>query len=255
MKLVQLNAWMGRLNNLVIDFVKSENPDILCLQEVFSSDAPVAYPENRLFDTFGLIKETGLFNDYYFSPGVQMDIAGGTADFGNAIFSKFPITRKETVFTDGDSLVKHFTSILDEEAKCNPARTLQLIDIAIGNQVFTVANQHFHWARSPLGDEVSAEKMRIATDAIKGFAGDNPLIVSGDFNIVNESPAMRVFDGWLRDLTSEYRIDTTLSGLKYKDLKVACDHILVSNRITVNNFEVKNKVVSDHFPLILEFDV
>ncbi len=47
MKLIQLNVWMGRLNSLILDFVKNENPDILCLQEAFSSTAPVAYPEGQ----------------------------------------------------------------------------------------------------------------------------------------------------------------------------------------------------------------
>ena len=79
-----------------------------------------------------------------------------------------------------------------------------------------------------------------------------PVVICGDLNIVHEAPAMRELD-FLRDLTYEYHIDNTLSGLKF-DGKVACDHILVNDKVEVQNFSVLDDIVSDHKPLMAESD-
>ena len=74
----------------------------------------------------------------------------------------------------------------------------------------------------------------------------------GDLNIIHDSPAMRELD-FLRDLTDEYKIDNTITGLKF-DGKVACDHILVSDDVKVKNFGVLPDLISDHKPLVIETD-
>ena len=77
-------------------------------------------------------------------------------------------------------------------------------------------------------------------------------MMCGDFNIIHASPAMRELD-FLRDLTEEYGVTNTLSGLKF-DGEVACDHILVNDKVTVQNFGVIDKIVSDHKGLVAEID-
>ena len=79
-----------------------------------------------------------------------------------------------------------------------------------------------------------------------------PFVMCGDLNIVHAAPAMRELD-FLRDLTEEYGIDTTLSGLKIKH-NVACDHILVNDEIKVVDFRVEDRIVSDHKGLIAELE-
>ena len=90
--------------------------------------------------------------------------------------------------------------------------------------------------------------MKNVAALIKEVSG--PLVVCGDFNVIYDSPAMRELD-FLRDLTEENHIDNTLAGLKYGG-KVACDHILVNENIEVVDFQVVEKIISDHKGLIVE---
>lgn len=75
----------------------------------------------------------------------------------------------------------------------------------------------------------------------------------GDLNIIHEAPAMCELD-FLKDLTHEYNIDNTLSGLKFNG-KVACDHILVNNMVHVDTFEVLDTIVSNHKALVAEVKI
>lgn len=69
---------------------------------------------------------------------------------------------------------------------------------------------------------------------------------------------MRTLD-FLHDLTDEYRVKTTLSGLKY-DGVVPCDHILTNSAIKVDHFIVHHFIVhpdlvSDHLALSADFEI
>jgi endonuclease/exonuclease/phosphatase family metal-dependent hydrolase len=79
-----------------------------------------------------------------------------------------------------------------------------------------------------------------------------PLVLCGDLNITTESPALRVFDGWLDDLIrAQPNITTTLTRVNV-DRDVVCDHVLVSDDVIVDDFKVSNALISDHYPLILQ---
>ena len=75
----------------------------------------------------------------------------------------------------------------------------------------------------------------------------------GDLNIVHESPAMRPLD-FLRDLTYENNVKTTLSGLKY-DGAVPCDHILVNDEVVASCLTVHPDLVSDHLGISVDIEL
>ena len=259
MKIIQLNAWGGRLSRQIIKFIEAENPDILCLQEISRSAAQVGYPEDQMFNLFGYIEQTGLFSHSFFSPTIEMNIADGTVEFGNAIFSKFPLSQTQTVFIDGSDVVRNFTQVENQAAGNNPARNAQLAILQINEkQQLALVNQHFHWALNPLGDQTSEHKMQEFAQHVKNFAPTSlPLLVCGDFNLKAESPAMQIFNGWLENLTARTGVASTLSGLKYpaQEVQVACDYVFANDKITVNQVEVKNVIISDHLPVVVEFDL
>ena len=61
----------------------------------------------------------------------------------------------------------------------------------------------------------------------------------------------------MSNLIDEYNIKTTRptfnDGLDKGDL--VCDYIFVNNKIKVNDFKVLDNNVSDHLPLLLDFDI
>lgn len=246
MKLLQLNIWEGKLLKEVLAFIEQEKPDILCLQEVFSCEGDIKLPD-MMFNSLQLIQERTGFEYSFFSSVLTAQYAGVPADFGIATLSRYPLQNKKSIFTHG-TYNPHQTT-----ANYVPnTRILQLCEVAIGERSFNLANHHGHRELDPLGNEVSIEKMQLIKSNLEPLA--KPLIFSGDLNIKSESPAMRVFDGFLEDLTATHKVDTTLSELgKVSD--VACDHILTSGDVKVADFRVAEDLVSDHKALVLEFDL
>jgi endonuclease/exonuclease/phosphatase family metal-dependent hydrolase len=247
MRLLQLNIWQGRFSRQILELIDQQKPDLLCLQEAFSSQDPVATPE-RMFNSFEMILQQTGYAHSYFSPTFSSLYSDVKASFGNAIISRYPLLNTRTVFTNGE-YVPHY----------NPAtyniniRNLQLACVRLENdREFMIANHHAHWNIDPLGDEISVAKMKLVKAELQKTS--LPTIFSGDLNVTAASKSMRVFDGFLDDLTATHKVTSTLSSVG-KVTNVACDHILINSGINVKAFQVRDELVSDHKALILDFEV
>ncbi|MCK5025267.1 MAG: hypothetical protein KAS15_01655, partial [Nanoarchaeota archaeon] len=86
---------------------------------------------------------------------------------------------------------------------------------------------------------------------------DIPTIIVGDFNLFPESKSIQILNKEFRNLIDEYNITTTRPDfVDSRDVgNNVVDYIFVNDKIKVNNFKVFNTIISDHFPLILDFDI
>jgi len=246
MKLVQLNIWQGRFIDQVNTFLKQEQPDIICLQEVYNSKLT-----NPLLPFFGSLERIqAVFPDYYvfFSPTHQMNVLGEPVAMGNAILSRLPLSSTETIFINGQ--FHEFTT--SDELQHN-TRNLQRVQIMLpDSKQLTVINHHGYWEPNPIGSEITMQKMQLVADIVK--SSSKPVIFTGDLNISYVSPAMEPLQALLTDLTQKHQTVTTLSQFgKVKD--VPCDHICISDGVVEQSFTIKEDLVSDHLPLVLEFDL
>lgn len=247
MKVLQLNVWMGRLTRQIMPLIEREQPDIITAQEIFDVEGSVPLPD-RMFTLTQEILATGMFPYHYFSATMTMQVAGKNADFGNAIFSKYPIVNAETIFNYG-SFVEGVTA---DTVQPN-TRNAQFVTLAVDGVEMLVVNHHAYWEANPLGSQTSADCLAVIADRLHEIQ-EKPIIFAGDLNLIAEAPAMRVFDGLLEDLTATHHIVSTLSPLgKVKD--IACDHILVNEQVDVTDFRVLEAIVSDHAALVLECSV
>jgi len=237
---------MGRLSPQIVKLVEAEKPDIMTTQEVFDVSGEVIWPD-RMFDVLDRMKQAGGFPYVYFSPVASFGVAHQQATMGNAVLSKVPFASQDSFFVNGT-----YNPDLKPETQVGNSRNAQVVRIEVGDKALHIINHHAFWDKSPLGNETSVEKMQLVKDRAAEI--DGALIVAGDLNVTAASPAMRVFDNFLTDLTATHNVTATLSVLgKAKD--VACDHILVNDQITVNEFRVIDELVSDHKALLLDFDV
>jgi endonuclease/exonuclease/phosphatase family metal-dependent hydrolase len=247
MRLLQLNIWQGKLLLQTLDLIDKLKPDLLCLQEVFSCETPVGMPD-RIFQNLEFIRQQIPHEYVYFSPTFTGIYAGQQASFGNAIISRYPLKEMKTVFISG-AYQPHY----DTETFEMNTRNLQIVSVEpeTGTK-FKLANHHGYWLTQPLGDEVTVKKMKLVKEELQ--KAGQPLIFSGDLNVIPESPSLRVFDNFLTDLTATHEIRTTLSEVgKAKD--VPCDHIFISPGITVQSYEVRPELVSDHRAICMDFTV
>lgn len=236
MKILQLNVWMGKVEGNLRRFLEKNQFDVICMQEVFASPDRAEHLSRLCFDLSQILKTTGMKHHFY-SPNWSGEIAGGEMQWGNLILSRIPFMRTQSEFIHGEYKTH---TVLGQTIGNN--LNLQIAQLENG---FTIVNHHGFWRPQPMGDGKSVKAFEKVAESVRQL--DGPVVMCGDLNIIHDSPAMRPLD-FLRDLTHEYHIENTLSGLKY-DGAVACDHILVNDRVAVDDFRVYPDLVSDHLPL------
>lgn len=241
MKILQLNVWTGRVKGALDEFFKQNNFDAICLQEAVWSNKSSDVLENFCL-TVDQIKElSGLKYELRSSNwGLKFCSEDSVMEQGNVILCREKIIDSQVKQAYGEYKIVNSKDDLLEHGY-----TAQLVRLKNG---LNIVNYHGYWLTTPVGDEKTTEAMRNVADLVR--EADGPLVMCGDLNVIHAAPAMRELD-FLHDLTEEYNIDNTLVGLKF-DGKVACDHILVNDGVKVVKFEVLDKLVSDHKPLVAE---
>ena len=244
MKILQLNVWTGRLKGALERFVRENEADVICMQEaVWSDNAPgiVGY----FSDSVDKLMAAGGYKYDYRSANFAIKIGDNCLmKQGNAILSKVPIAEKETVFVGGTS----YSESPDLEHGGDQVYSVQKVTLENG---LVIVNHHGFWSTDPLGDERHIKCMREVADIIRGE--ERPVVMCGDLNVISESPAMRELD-FLHDLTAENDIKQTLQNLKFvKD--VACDHVLVNDKIIVKDYHTINQLASDHKAVFAEIEL
>jgi endonuclease/exonuclease/phosphatase family metal-dependent hydrolase len=232
----------------VLDLIAELRPDILCLQEAFSSAVEIAVPD-RMLNGFEMIKKHSSLEHSFFSPTLSATYATVPAAFGNGIISRYPLINTKTIFINGEYMPDYNPS---NYVTGNNIRNLQIATVQADQHEFVLANHHAYWLPNPLGDEKSIEKMKLVKQSLEHIS--LPLVLSGDLNVTAESQSMRIFDNFLEDLTATYQIPSTLSSIG-KAKNVACDHVMIGNGITVTNYTVRNELVSDHLAIVCDFNL
>ena len=213
----------------VVDFLKTEKADIICLQEFFILGSPA-------LEEAAIIK--GLGGVYY--SHMKVFKVGKNRYYGIATFSKYPIVKKGEIVHKNSSSLSIFT------------------DVLVQKDTFRIFNNHlqsFMLKRMsrPLIEEMASsdngetmDEVKSLTKSLKkGFAlrslqsqlvktyldkSPYPLIVAGDFNDTPVSYTYRKIRKGLNDsfVTSGYGAVFTYSG-NYPPNRI--DYILYDNKL------------------------
>ena len=241
MRILQLNVWDGRIKGALLDYLAKNRFDVICMQEAVWLDQDDGGVHSGFFALADELKEaSGLEHDYKSLNWSVKSFLGHNMNQGNVILSREKIIEEKTISAfDGTKELKEEQDFYDH---CYTAQRVKL------ESGLFIVNYHGYWQKQPLGNEETVKAMKNVAKLIKEVSG--PLVMCGDLNIISAAPAMRELD-FLHDLTEENHIDNTLAGLKYGG-KVACDHILVNDAVVVTDFQVVDKIISDHKGLIVE---
>lgn len=239
MKLLQLNTWSCNLAPEIAKLLQREQPDIVCLQEVISTEQT-----GKVLQSLEEIVVEVSYEYVYYSPLAQFRFMHGTASRGNAILSKYPLVDTGTFWTHGE-----FQPDFDYSMGWNSARGVAYATAQTPEGDIRVVTTHgYHIKMHKNGDDETLRACRQIDEFVRNL--DGPVVLTGDFNLVPESESMRVFDGTLRNLTREANLNTTRNYLTTKT--EVCDYILTRD-IEVRRFAALDDVVSDHQALLLEF--
>lgn len=261
MKLISLNTWGGKVFEPLMDFIiqHSGNTDIFCLQEIYNTNSPVkSYHHIRANLLAELIKILPDFQSTYSVEFRGYDSCPDSVNFdltvGKAIFSKdsLKILLRGELLISGDKGGKALKSNFS-----NLPITLQFVDIDINGKLLTIANLHgTSFPGSKLDTLQRLEQSQKVLDFLNIKVGAK--VLTGDFNLLPPTKSIQIFEKELRNLISEYKIERTRSDLNpyaiREDFQKHADYTFVSKDLKVKNFEVPNLKISDHLPMILEFN-
>lgn len=229
MKIIFLNAWHAARKDELTAFIEREAPttDIFCFQE--AELATRQYLQGMLPG----------FAEYAATKGIGI---GGDIELATYVRSTYEVTRVDALLHD-----------------VQDAGQALLTTIKNGDKSATVVNIHgvAFVTDTKLDTPGRLVQSKTIIAALEG--SDNPAIVGGDFNLSPEAESVTMFAAaGYRDLIAEYEIKTTrnrLAWASYPDNpQYYADYAFTSSTVDVRSFTVPDIEVSDHLPLIIEFD-
>jgi endonuclease/exonuclease/phosphatase family metal-dependent hydrolase len=235
--------WGGKLGNSILSFLEDEKPDIICLQEAVSFDKGDPGP----FLSIEQIKKSTGLSYISSAPAFSFKLMHGSATFVNCIISRYPIVATNTVYTN----LEHNKNFNFDDHDYN-IRNLLDCKIEFNNDKFHVLTHHGHHVPNhKSGNEHTVRQMKMIADYIDELSG--PIILTGDFNLAPNSESLELINDKLTNLSIKHKLSTTRTPLTNK--KEVCDYIFINDQIRESNFEVSERVISDHAALILDFDI
>ncbi len=261
MKVLSLNVSIKLDNNeKIVSLLLNIDSDIITLQEVTRGIDSHVYDR---YNSSKIIKDH--LNDYKYSffgslwcaerhvkNGIISKDFGGMIEQGNEVISKYPIVEAENIFFYKNYAI--FEDVTDFRKLDHP-RALERVILDIGDSQVQIINVHGIWNEGKKGDERTIRQSQfILSEALKR---NMPTIIVGDFNLNSSSESIRIINERFINLIDVYGIKATRpivnDGLDIGNC--VDDYIFVNDMIKINNFKVLETDVSDHYPLILDFDI
>lgn len=231
MKLIQINIERDKHLDSVNDLISRENPDVICMQEVFDVDF------EKIKSTYGM---EGVFDAMCINEGHEQ---------GSAIFSKNKIINSsiEYYLKPTEELLSDITGETPmSKAHCS----LISVEVEFGKQIYNIITTHFP-LHSP-GSEVSDfqrecfKKMGSILNLKKDF------ILAGDTNCPRgtelfDTLARKYKDNIPRDTVTTIDANIHRAGF----LPYVIDCMFTTPQYTVTNIKLVDGV-SDHMAVVAE---
>ena len=130
----------------------------------------------------------------------------------------------------------------------------------VSSQGRQLAVINFHGLATPGNKLDTPERVNQSEKLVRIWENlpDVPKILCGDFNLMPYSRSINILSALGRDLIREYKVQNTRNEISWKrfgNMQKFADFCFVSKDIEVKDFQVPYNEVSDHLPLILEFDL
>ncbi|MFI5241224.1 MAG: endonuclease/exonuclease/phosphatase family protein [Microgenomates group bacterium] len=243
MKIIFLNTWIQQIKEPQEKFIKDNlsDTDVFCFSEVGKNQ----------FNNFTNILTD--FNSLY-----CLDESLDNSISSQAIFVKksfdVKIHKKELLYG----------AIEVAETKEVPG-FVQGITLN-GKEPFSIFNvQGMAYPGDKLDTPFRIDQSEKIINFTKGFI--KPHLILGDFNLMPDTRSIGMLEkvGY-RNLIKEFNIKTTRNKIAWEHFKnskkdiyfgkqLFADYVFVSSEVNVKTFEVPGIEISDHLPLILNFDL
>jgi endonuclease/exonuclease/phosphatase family metal-dependent hydrolase len=243
MKLITLNIWGARVREPFLDFIrKNQNIDMFCFQELYDKSVSKLSDDEKEGKSPNInseLKELLPEHRSFFRPILK-------GEYGIGVFIKKEID----VLGEGEIMIHTNTKHPIDTGHHD--RNMQWLQFTKKGKVYSVLNVHGLWngaGKSDTPDRLAQAK-RIR-DFMKTI--NTPVILCGDFNLRPDTESVGILEKGMNNLVKSHGVKTTRTSFYNKPEKFA-DYIFTSPEIAINRFEVMPDEVSDHAPLMLDFD-
>lgn len=265
MRLISLNIWGGRRLPELLEYLEAESAttDIFCFQEMFVTIGDTKEMQDGRADSYAEITKTLKGFDAYFEESEH-------GYFVNAEKTDFPLASGQAIFIkqpSGITVQKHGGIFIAGEPggavidAMDRPRVMQYVHLQTGDgKLLTICNVHGCLTMGPDGPKRDSPVRTEQFKRIQEFVSSvkNPYILVGDFNTRPEVQALIDFEKGKRNLIKESGIKNVRShwypnAEKWDDHQG--DYVIVSPHIHVTHMSVIENDVSDHLPLVVEFEL
>ncbi len=222
---------------LIVEELRTLNPDAIVLQEVLQHDTLRNQAED-LAESLG-------YNAYFLS----IDPAGNARRYGNAILTRHPV------------LSRDWTPLRPLE----DSRTAGWVRIDIDGRPLNIYVTHLNYQTDAAGQRMRNQQLGDVLDFVRRTSGDAPSIVAGDFNTVSGQPELATleagYDNAYDALHGRTDPQPTLNPHYFPKDTRRIDHVYLQRgaltpieaRITLNREGAPGVWPSDHFGLYVRF--
>lgn len=275
LKLIQLNCFQFTYFDELLKFLKEQKADIINLQEV-TTDPISSFNNGRYLEQ--LAKELEM--QVVYSPFTAKESEDGKLDwFGNAILTKLEIIDHGVHWMhDGQNKAGIITAQQNQKLKqaikinrnlaypivYNQPKNLIWTLLSDKGKVFRNVTTHF------TATQKCTETLQMIQEAqsIINFVynlKDVPTIFTGDLNIHQQAGCIEMLKSKF-NLVNQGSINTLTPEIhqifepKYQQLDptlkngLSVDYVF-QNDIKIINYQIPNVQISDHLPIIIEFDI
>jgi hypothetical protein len=237
MRAIFLNTWSGKVERGLLQFISKQSSatSTFCLSEV----TPTLYKKLQfLLDNFG-----GYFA---FDDSLK-----------NSKSSQVVFVNKELLVLDYKKLLLY--DALESVGGTEVPAFVQAVDLG-STTVLNLQGMAYP------GDKLDSEDRLTQSAKIIDFAHEftGPKIIGGDFNLMPDTESVKVFEAsGYKNLIKDFKVRTTRNDLadhtkkdkQYFGKQYFADYCFISPEVKVKKFEVPYLEISDHLPLILDFEV
>ncbi|NOY15209.1 MAG: endonuclease/exonuclease/phosphatase family protein [bacterium] len=245
-KFLTLNIYHGFFIDKVVSFIKQTQADIVCLQEVYNSQAETA-PLN--FQALNILKKTLDYPHLSFSPFFAVKSDGLVIPNGNLILSKFPIIASSFAIFDNKYQVFDFDGWFDRKDYRFVPKGIQQAHVKVGNKTINICNIHGPWGFDGADNPQRLKALSILQQKLKNRQS---IILAGDFNLYPNTTFVKTLEQKLvnvfkNKLTTTFNIKRKPQSGNWANSVV--DMIFVSRDIKIIEKLQPLVDVSDHLPL------
>ena len=238
LKLISINIEGSKHFKLFIPFIKSENPDVVCMQEVIKDDIEF------------LERELGMKS--VFAPQAYHLILDDVRLVGVAMFSKLPIEniRKDYYVGNEDHLVhvsREDMSSAEFHKMIN--RAVISADIIKGDDIYKIATTHFTWTPEGKSTDYQINDLKELFRMLDNL-GD--FVFTGDLNAPRGMKTFSMLAEKYKDnIPQQYDNSLDPNLHRIKGLKHMVDALFTNGRYEAKNVRLQDGV-SDHMAIVAE---